>query len=107
MGAPLGNNNAGKAKRWTAAIERVLEKWPEQPSRENKSELIIGIESAAYDFVSELKGKKDLGYFKEFGDRLEGKPAQALNVGISPDEDNPIHQVVKSAAELLPKIRGR
>jgi hypothetical protein len=34
---------------------------------------------AADEFVAELFGeKKDLGYFKEFGDRLDGKPAQTL-----------------------------
>jgi len=102
MGAPIGNQNAAKAKRWTAAIERVIEKWPEKPVREGKSELIAGIESAAYDFVTELKGKKDLGYFKEFGDRLEGKAAQS--VILAGDPDAPLQ--ISEAETLKQKIRG-
>lgn len=106
MGAPLGNQNAAKGKRWTAAIERVLERWPEKPTTDDKSPLIVGIESAAYDFISETKEKKDLGYFKELGDRLEGKPNQALDIGVTADEDNPLNKLVSASHELALKLKG-
>jgi len=79
MGAPFGNQNAAKAKRWTAAIERALERRAtgKQPP-EDRSDLIKGLDAAADIFVAELFDKKDLGYFKEFGDRAEGRPTQSI-----------------------------
>ena len=89
MSAPLGNQNAAKAKRWTAAIERALERRASgKAPPEDRSDLIKGIDEAATVFVAELFEKKDLAYFKEFGDRTEGKPAQG--VVLSGDEDNPL-----------------
>lgn len=72
-GAPIGNQNAAKAKVWHAAIMRALEKRG------------AGDRLAALD---ELAGKLldacangDLPALKEFGDRLDGKPAQAVELG--------------------------
>lgn len=81
MGAPIGNKNAAKGKRWAAAIERALErKATGQPAPTDVSDLIRGIDAAADEFVRQLFDNKDLGYFKEFGDRLDGKAAAELNV---------------------------
>lgn len=77
-GAPEGNQNAAKAKRWTAAIERVLEAWPSMPTPEGKSGLIIGLEMMAYEFVKRGIEKGDMAFFKEFGDRIEGKVATII-----------------------------
>lgn len=89
MGAPLGNQNAAKAKRWTSAIERALERRATgKPPPEDRNALMQGFDAAADIFVSELFEKKDLAYFKEFGDRAEGKPAQG--VILSGDEDSPL-----------------
>lgn len=79
MGAPIGNQYAAKAKRWTAAIERALERKAtgKQPP-DGRSDLIIGIDQAADAFVDQLFANKDLGSFKELGDRIEGKPAQPI-----------------------------
>lgn len=71
MGAPIGNRNAAKAKVWTAAIERALEK----RGRER---------GAALDELAEkllsLCENGDLQALKELGDRLEGKPTQAVSM---------------------------
>ena len=86
MGAPVGNQNAAKGKRWTAAVERALvRKTTGEPAPEDVSELIRGLDAAADLFVAQLFDAKDLGYFKELGDRLDGKPGQSLDIGSDPD----------------------
>lgn len=69
MGAPLGNQNAAKAKRWSAAIDRALEKRGSAAQAE--------IDRMAEEFLDAvLAGKANaIPGWKEFGDRLEGKPA--------------------------------
>jgi restriction endonuclease Mrr len=69
-GAPIGNQNAAKAKKWTAAIERALQK------RSGKA-LAEALDDLAEKFIAAVE-KGDLAAFKELGDRLEGKPAQAI-----------------------------
>ena len=79
MGAPVGNQHAAKAKRWTAAVERALERHAtggERPT--DVSDLIAGLDMAADQFVAQLFENKDLPSFKELGDRIEGKPAQGV-----------------------------
>jgi hypothetical protein len=69
-GAPLGNTNASKGKPWTAAIARALE------NRSAKGRL-----DALNELAERLLAKCDEGditALKELGDRLEGKPAQAI-----------------------------
>lgn len=77
-GAPVGNQNAARAKVWRAAIMRALER------RKPADERIAAIDELA-DKLIELVSLGDLGALKEFGDRLDGKPAQAI-VG---DDDGP------------------
>ena len=78
MGAPLGNNNAAKAKRWSAAIDRALERRAGVSLRTAQEELddladkfLIAVENGQSDFLP--------GY-RELGDRLEGKAAQSVAV---------------------------
>mgnify|MGYP001122098431 CR=1 FL=1 len=73
MGAPIGNKNAAKAKVWHAAIMRALER------RKPANERIQAIDELA-DRLLDLVAAGDLGALKEFGDRLDGKPAQSLTV---------------------------
>lgn len=87
-GAPKGNQNANKGKRWRSAIERALSKRAEK----------LGL-AAAQDALDDLAEKflesvalGDLAAFKEFGDRIDGKPAQSVTV--SGDEDAPlVHEI--------------
>jgi hypothetical protein len=92
MAAPLGNQNAAKARKWRDAIERALAAWPDKPPNPLESER--GLNEAAALFVAEMMAKKDLGFFREFGDRIDGKPAQAI-VG---DDDEP---ALKVAAKVV------
>lgn len=75
MGAPLGNQNAVKGKRWSQAIERALVAYPAKPVSLESNR---GIDEAAFEFVAKLMADKDIGFFRELGDRLDGKPAQAI-----------------------------
>lgn len=70
MAAPKGNNNAAKAKIWSAAIMRALEK----RSRTERKKVIDSIADALIDKCLE----RDLPAIKEFGDRIEGKVPQAI-----------------------------
>lgn len=79
VGAPIGNQNAAKSKRWEAALERAFAAWPNEPDSTNCSPLMIGLNKAAFNFVARtMAADADLGFFKETADRLDGKPAQAI-----------------------------
>jgi hypothetical protein len=91
VGAPLGNQNAAKGKRWSAAIERALERLATGKSRPTDvSDLIAGLDLAADEFVAAMFADKDLGYFKELGDRMDGKATQP----VSGDADAPLQMLI-------------
>ena len=75
MGAPFGNQNGKKGRRWANAVERAVNAWP---ARAIGLDVNKGIDEAAYEFVSKMMSEKDIAFFREFGDRLDGKPAQAI-----------------------------
>jgi len=77
MGAPAGNNNYLKGRRWKDAINRALE----------KRSAALGVE--ALDELAEkllaMAEAQDIQALKELGDRLDGKPSQAIDLGSDPD----------------------
>lgn len=80
-GAPLGNKNAAKAKVWHAAILRALDK-------RGAGDRVKALDELAAKLL-ELVATGDLAALKEFGDRLDGKPAQV----IAGDPEEPIRTV--------------
>ncbi len=86
MGAPLGNKNAARPRIWRAAIERALER--------RTLSRVDGIKEidALADQLLTLVAAGDLNALKEFGDRIDGKPAQAI---IGGDEDDPAIKIQK------------
>lgn len=70
MAAAIGNQYAAKARKWTQAIERALEQRSLAEQREALDELAEVLINQA------LAGEQ--WALKELGDRLEGKPAQAI-----------------------------
>lgn len=80
MPAPTGNQNAARSKLWRAAIERALER--RTASRIDGKAEIDALAEKLLDLVS----AGDLAALKEFGDRIEGKPAQS----IGGDPENPL-----------------
>lgn len=89
MAAAIGNQYAAKSKRWTAAIDRALE----------KRSKVAGVE--ALDELAEKLLEKvdegDVSAIKELGDRLEGKPAQSVLLG--GDSENPLFGTVRREIE--------
>lgn len=79
-GAPEGNHNAAKGKRWRDAIDRALAKRSRVDAKE-------ALDALAEKLLSEAE-KGEGWALKELGDRIEGKPAQS--VILAGDEDNPI-----------------
>jgi len=73
MGAPVGNQFAAKGKRWRDAIERALERRAGRSLRTAQVEL----DELAEKFLQAVENG-DISAFKELGDRLDGKPAQAV-----------------------------
>jgi hypothetical protein len=78
MAAPLGNQNAVKARKWSNAIERALNAFPDKPV---SLEVNRGLDAAAHEFVLQVMTQKDVGFFREFGDRIDGKAPQAITGG--------------------------
>jgi hypothetical protein len=78
-GAPIGNQNAVKAKRWQQAIDRALE-------RRCKSDGIAELDRLAeiyLDTIEEMTASTEkrgpsIAGFADLADRLDGKPAQAI-----------------------------
>lgn len=82
VGAPIGNNNAGKSKRWEAALERAYAAWPNEPDSTGCTPFMIGLNKAAHNFVKRtMAADADLGFFKETADRFDGKAVQAITGG--------------------------
>jgi len=82
LGAPEGNQNAAKGKRWRDAIEHCVERWPEQPDLQNCLPLLRGLRIAARAFVEKMIADNDIAFFREFGDRLDGKAIQQIDANI-------------------------
>ena len=79
-GAPLGNQNAANKRLWRAAINRALER-----RTQSRADGIKEIDALAEKLL-ELVAAGDLPALREFGDRVDGKPSQAI---IGGDEDDP------------------
>ena len=92
-GAPLGNQNGKKGRLWADAIKRAV-------ARKHGGDLNHGLDTLAEKLV-EAVGKGDLQALKEFGDRMDGKPAQAI---VGDSEHDPVHVVGR--IELIPMANG-
>jgi hypothetical protein len=100
-GAPLGNKNAAKAKRWQSAIDRALE-------RRCKSDGIKELDRLAdvyLDTIEEMTQSTDkrgpsIAGFADLADRLDGRAQTAVTV--AGDPDNPLTIVERIVTD--PKV---
>lgn len=81
MGAPEGNHNYIKGKRWKNALEKAL-------ARIGEGDIDVGLSKIADKVIlAAAEGDKDA--WKDIADRFDGKPAQTteisgnLNVGLA------------------------
>jgi hypothetical protein len=84
-GAPIGNTNATKGKRWLNAIDTAL-------SNRCKSDGQKALVALAEKMLSAAE-EGEAWALKEVGDRLDGKPAQSVT--LAGDEENPITLVAR------------
>lgn len=91
-GAPVGNDNAVKGKKWAGAIRRALNDY--QSDTIKQGEALLAIAKGVVEDA--LKG--DAAARREIGDRLDGKPAQAI---IGGDEDDPSISVVHKIERVI------
>lgn len=80
MAAPLGNQNAKKAKLFEQSIKRAL-------ARASGENIDAGLDKGA-DMLVKAFCAGEPWAIKEVGDRLDGKPGQQLM--LSGDEDAPL-----------------
>lgn len=83
MAAPLGNQNAKKAKVWTEAIKRALARYSGESVDAGLDKLADKLVKAAMEHDDSLAAAQIM---ERIGDRVEGKPAQAI---IGGDSDDP------------------
>lgn len=83
-GAPLGNDNPAKGALWRAAINRALEN---RSSRKDRKDSLDALAEVLLKKAEEGEGWA----LKELGDRMDGKPAQAIIGG--GDDDPPVKVV--------------
>jgi hypothetical protein len=79
-GAPLGNQNAVKAKRWQQAIDRALEK----RSKADGIEELDRLAERFLDAIEEMTQGTDrrgpsIAGFAELADRLDGRSHQSIS----------------------------
>jgi hypothetical protein len=72
MGAPIGNQNAARGRPWRDAINKALDL--RTKSRVDGKREIDALAEKLLDAVA----AGDLAALREFGDRIEGKPAQPI-----------------------------
>ena len=80
MAAPPGNQFAAKAKDWEQALKRAMARKAEGDFRVTLTKIADVVVDKALD------GDKDA--WREIADRLDGKPAQSLDIGGQPE--NPL-----------------
>ena len=68
MGAPVGNVNALKSKRWYEALDRAIKQDEGQRLRQAAEKLL------------DLAASGESWAVKELGDRLDGKPTQQTEI---------------------------
>jgi len=85
MAAPIGNRNAAKGRMWADAIRRAV-------ARRYNGDLKHGLDELAEKLV-EMVSQGDLPALKEFGDRMDGKPAQAIIGDADEDAVQIVHKI--------------
>jgi hypothetical protein len=90
IGGQLGNTNATKGRRWDQAIQRAL-------AHRSRAKQIEALDELAEKLL-ELCEQGDIAALKELGDRLDGKPSQAVTVA---GDSNAPPVAVKATVEFV------
>lgn len=93
-GAPEGNQNAAKGARWRQAIDRAL-------AKRSKAAGIEELDRLAEKYLDEIEAR-GLEGFKDLGDRVDGKPIQALQHTGKDGDAAIIHRVERVIVDSTP-----
>jgi hypothetical protein len=94
-GAPLGNQNAAKAKRWQDALHKALVRFEKEDGSVKAGQ---ALDKIAETVVSQaIAGNKDA--WQEIGNRLDGKVPQGIIGG--DEDDNPLRFVGRITREIV------
>lgn len=88
-GAPVGNNNAGKPRLWTAAINRALDR---RARKRGLKDAMEALDELAEQFL-EAVSQGDISAYRELGDRLEGKAAQSM--AVTGEDGGPVRHTIE------------
>ena len=86
-GAQLGNNNAARTKPWRDALEKAIKQYIDRKSGIQRGEALFRI--ATQVVKQALDG--NTGAIQELGNRLDGKPHQSMDIGIS--DNTPVEEM--------------
>lgn len=75
-GAPKGNQNNAKGKRWQEALTKALAQYEDKTAGIKRGQALAKIAERVIERA--LAGEKDA--WQEIGNRLDGKPAQAVEL---------------------------
>lgn len=89
-GAPEGNQNAVKGKRFQKAVERVLAR--------KYGDVDLGYEALAAKYI-EVAESKDPNILRDVADRADGKPKQQTEISGDPDNPLVIQKVVREVVK--------
>ena len=90
VGAPFGNKNSAKSRPWRAALDRAI--------KQDTRKLL----DKAARAVLEAAAGGDLAAIKEIGDRMDGKPIQAVDLLI----DTSVADRMRAAEARLARMQG-
>ena len=95
MPAPKGNQNARNAREWRDAIRYALaRKGRESDPDGSDAAYVCGLRMVAEKFV-DAACNGDAWALKELGDRWDGKPTQAMELGGPGGGDIPLNGTVR------------
>lgn len=89
MGAPAGNNNAGRGKQLRGLINAALSRRDDKNGEHDGASLAKLIDA----YIDEAMTDKEVR--RDFLDRMYGKPAQAVTGGDEDDEPIKFERVIR------------
>ena len=102
-GAPLGNQNAVKAKRWQQAIDRALERRARADGIAELDRLAeVYLETIEAMTVPREKSGPSIDGLRDFADRLDGKPKQQIEA-TGADGGPMVHKIVREVVQAESK----
>lgn len=99
-GAPKGNKNASKEKRWAGALRRALAEYEDETCRPGEA-----LQKIAQNVVRDAVAG-DWESIQEIACREDGKPAQSVDMNIN-DERTGRSELVAELAGLYARLAGR